>query len=304
MGRPLGGAASQPIYARCPMGSRCNRDRQAPGNPRRHLLHGKISLNDSLKKIAVDLHREHQAAVKFHPLGVGSAVKDVAEAYAVQSALLPLLFGEDTGIVGYKVGLTSARLQQMCGIASPVSGVLPAGRVYEMNTSLSLRNYHHLGLEFEIAVRLHVDLPPSHAPFDIGSVTAAVGGICAAIELIDDRCADHATVDALSLVADNVWNAGAILGAFTATWPSLTTAIGIVIRDGIELDRGCGSAVLGHPFTSLTWLANHLAQTGDGLKAGQIVLTGSLVRPCFPDSPGTYDFGIAGVGSVRTTILS
>jgi 2-keto-4-pentenoate hydratase len=221
----------------------------------------------------------------------------------VQSALLPLLFGKNTEIVGYKVGLTSERLQRMCGIASPISGVLPLGRVHGTKATLSFRDYQHLGLEFEIAARLRDDLPPSHAPFDIDSVTAAVGGICAAIELIDDRCADHAAVDALSLITDNVWNAGAILSEFTSTWPSLATAIGIVNRDGIEVDRGCGSDVLGHPFTSLTWLANHLAHTGDGLKAGQIVLTGSLVRPCFPDNPGTYDFGMAGVGSIRVNIL-
>jgi 2-keto-4-pentenoate hydratase len=263
-----------------------------------------INLNDSLTNIAIDLYREHQAGAAFRPLGTGSAVSDVATAYAVQRALLPLLNGQQMQIAGYKVGLTSTPLQKMCGIDSPLSGVVPASRVHETHASLALRNYHHLGLEFEIAARLRVDLPPARAPFDIGSVTSAVGGVCAAIELIDDRRANHRTLDALSLIADNVWNAGAILGEFVSTWPPLAAAIGIVSRNGSELDRGCGGDVLGDPLTSLTWLANHLAHTGDGLKAGQIVLTGSLVRPCFPDSPGTYEFGIAGVGSVSMMIQS
>ena len=65
-----------------------------------------------------------------------------------------------------------------------------------------------------------------------------------------------------------------------------------------------GRDVLGHPFEPLTWLANHLAKTGEGLRAGEIVLTGSLVTTRFPTETETYEFELVGLGTVRVTITA
>ncbi|MGH6959231.1 MAG: fumarylacetoacetate hydrolase family protein, partial [Dongiaceae bacterium] len=114
--------------------------------------------------------------------------------------------------------------------------------------------------------------------------------------------ADYSTLEALSLIADNSWNAGAVLGAFAASWDNLEAASGIVWVNGREIDRGYGRDVLGHPFVPLTWLANHLAAAGDALRAGDVVLTGSLIPTRFPKEPGAYRFDLAGIGAVELAV--
>ena len=261
-------------------------------------------MNDRLIAVATSLLHEHATGCAFSPLGPESGVDDLAAAYAVQRIFVELLNPQGIAPAGYKIGLTSVRMQKMCGVETPLAGVVLANLVHSSDVELSLSNYSHLGLEFEIAVRLQRDLPLSQAPFDADAVASAIGGICAAIEVIDDRCADYRSLDARSIISDNAWNAGAVLGRFVKPWPDLAEAGGIVRLNGSDIDRGMGRDVLGHPFVPLTWLANHLAASGGGLRAGQIVLTGSLVPTRFPAIGESYQFEVAGVGTVKCQDLS
>jgi 2-keto-4-pentenoate hydratase len=193
-------------------------------------------------------------------------------------------------------------MQKMCGIDQPVGGVVLASRVAQSGVVLQARRYHHVGLEFEVGVRLGRDLPRVEAPFTRERVARAIDGVCAAVEIVDDRNADYATLTALSLITDNSWNAGAVLGAFSGSWDGLEAAAGIVTLNGQEIDRGYGRDVLGHPFVPLTWLANHLAAAGDALRAGDIVLTGSLIPTRFPKENGAFHFDLAGIGAVDVSV--
>ena len=134
------------------------------------------------------------------------------------------------------------------------------------------------------------------------SVGDAVEGVCAAVELVDDRHADYKAFDILSVVADNSWNAGIVHGEFIASWPDLREVEGIAHRNGTEFDRGSGRDVLGHPFAPLAWLANHLAASGGRLRRGDIVMTGSLVPTRFPAPGEDYRFTVAGIGDVALKI--
>src|SRR5262249_34263258 len=179
--------------------------------------------------------------------------------------------------------------------AAPVAGVVFGSRIMHSEVVLQARRYQHLGLEFEVGVRLGRDLPREAAPFTREQVARAIDGVCAAVEVVDDRNADYATLEALSLIADNSWNAGVVLGAFAGTWDDLETASGIVWVNGQEIDRGYGRDVLGHPFVPLTWLANHLATAVSALRAGDIVLTGSLIPTRFPKEAGAFRYELAGI---------
>ena len=112
----------------------------------------------------------------------------------------------------------------------------------------------------------------------------AVDGVCAAMELVDDRHADYANLDAISLVADNSWNAGAVLGDFVETIDDLADLCGTVRLNGVEIDRGYGRDVLGHPLVPLTWLANHLAGSGRALRAGRCRADWQRRADAFPAS--------------------
>eukprot|EP00667_Euglena_gracilis_P013004 EG_transcript_13389 len=120
--------------------------------------------------------------------------------------------------------------------------------------------------------------------------------------MIDDRAADYKRVDVFSLIADNSWNAGLVLGEFKTTWPALENATGVERRDGVQVNSGSGRDVLGHPFAPLVWLANHLARRGIGLRAGDVVTTGSITPTRFPHEAETCCWGVEGLGFVELNV--
>ena len=243
------------------------------------------------------LVRAHDQNTRFRTI---EGLSDLASAYAVQDAYVGAIVGDDR-IAGYKIGLTSQRMQTMCGIDHPVAGAIFGRRVMHSGAKLSLAGYGHLGLEFEICARLGRDLAPRAAPYTREEVAGAVDGVCPAVELVDDRHADYSVLDVRSLVADNSWNAGVVLGDFVAPPAALEKVEAVVYQDGTEIGRGVGADALGHPYEPLAWLANHLGASGRGMKAGDIVMTGSIVRTCFPDKAFSYRFDVAGLGSVEVS---
>jgi 2-keto-4-pentenoate hydratase len=254
-------------------------------------------------KAADALMDEHSRGLKFRPFAPAFGITRVDSAYAVQREYVRRQM--DTRRVraaGYKIGLTSRRMQDMCRIDSPVAGVVLQDRVHLSGKSLTSSVYGRLGLEFEVAVRLARDVHPDGRVLELADVTNAVDAVAPAIEIVDDRNADYGTLDALSLIADNAWNASIVLGTFVRAWPDLASIEGVVCADGKVIDRGSGRDVLGHPFHSVAWLATHLAEMGTALRAGDIVMTGNLVTTKFPDRSSLYRFDLAGLGSVEVAI--
>ena len=241
------------------------------------------------------LLRQHDQGMTFSHVAKQFGAGDLGAAYDIQDCLVPHLIERYGSPCGYKVGLTSKAMQEMCGIDQPIAGVVMSDRMLPSGTEVSLGDYGHAGIEFEIAVRLGRDLG---AGADLAAVTGAVDAVAPAFEFIDDRNADYAELDVLSLVADNSWSAGAVLGGFVDAPDNLDEVLGVVTLNGETLDQGHGSAVLGHPYEPVRWLAGHLAARGGGLKAGEIVMTGSLVRTRFPAAGETYEFSVTGIGKV------
>jgi len=253
--------------------------------------------------VARTLVREHAAAERFRPFAAASGIGDMAAAYRVQSAFVDLLSRTSAARpAGYKVGLTSPRMQAMCGVDQPIAGVVLANRIHRSGAAIGTSDYGRLGIEFEIAVLIGRNVPPRSSPYTMETIGDVVEGVSAAVELVDDRHADYKAFDVLSVVADNSWNAGIVHGAFAASWPDLREVDGVAYRNGAELDRGSGRDVLGHPFASLAWLANHLAANGGQLRRGDIVMTGSLVPTRFPAPGEDYRFAVTGIGEVALKI--
>lgn len=254
-------------------------------------------------EVADMLLRQHAGVVTFQPFAAASGITTADDAYTVQREFVRrLMQSRGTKAAGYKIGLTTPRMQDMCGIDSPVAGVILEDRVHASGARRNTSAYGRLGLEFEIAVRLGRDLAPSGRTLSIADVSAAVDGVCPAIELIDDRGADYRKLDALSLIADNAWNGGIVLGEFAPSWPDLAAVEAVVAVDGKAMDRGFGRDVLGHPFHSVAWLATHLAAQGSRLRAGDIVMTGSIVTTKFPDRSTTYRYELIGCGAVELSV--
>jgi len=247
---------------------------------------------------ASTLVTDHTGKRNLVPFARDWGASDLAGAYAIQAAFVERLLPLKGPRVGYKIGLTSLRMQQMCSIDHPVAGVVLADRLAKSGAQYRLSSLVRLGIEFEICVRLGQSLPPRATPYALADVAKAVGAVCPAFEVIDDRNSPY-PLDMLSLVADNAWNEGIVQGEYVSAWPDLAAARGVVELNGDVIDQGHGRDVLGHPFEPLRWLANHLSSRGETLHAGEIVSTGSLVTTRFPKAGERYRFSVEGVGAVE-----
>jgi 2-keto-4-pentenoate hydratase len=237
------------------------------------------------------------------PLARGAAPQDEAEGYRIQDALHELLSADFGAQVGYKIGCTSAVMQEYLGIPHPCGGGVFAKDVYESGVTLSAKDFVRVGVECEIAIQLARDLSPTEAPFTAEWVAESIEAYYPAIEIVDDRYADWQTLGAPTLVADDFFAAGCVLGkpvARTAA-PDLLHIVGRAIVNGVEVSRGTGADVLGHPHNALAWLANHLAADGKGLRAGEIVLTGSLVKTIWLNAGDKVLMELEGLGEVGAT---
>jgi 2-keto-4-pentenoate hydratase len=253
-------------------------------------------------RAAEALLAEHKARLRFTTLGPPEKPATISDAYDIQDRYVALLRGEHGAAVGYKVGLTSAAMQAFCGIDHPIAGVVLARRVHRSGATIRRSDFGRLGLEFEIAVRLKSDIPVTGLPYTAETIRPHIDGVGAAIELVDDRDADYAGLDVLSLVADNSWNAGIVLSQFATAWPDLESVLGRATKDGVAIGEGHGRDILGHPFHSVAWLATKLGSRGVGLKAGQVVMTGSVMKTIFPSEDANYRFDLAPVGVVEVQL--
>lgn len=261
-------------------------------------------MNNDLNQLRAErLHRDHRQRKSFQPFVGDLAIEAIDDAYTTQQFFVEKLLAEsEDRIGGYKIGLTSPRMQALLGIDSPIGGQVFAKRLFASGHRARLSDHLNLGIECEIAVRLTRDLEPGAAPFTDSDIASAVDAVCPAFELVDDRAADYSQTDIGSLIADNSWNAGIVLGEFTSEWPELEQVVGVVSRNGVELDRGRGADVLGHPFAPLQWLANHLAARGVAMRAGEIIATGSMIPTRCPEQAEHCTFAVDGLGEVSVHI--
>lgn len=230
----------------------------------------------------------------------------VADGYAVQQALHAVLetagFGPRTG---HKIGCTTKVMQAYLGVDHPCAGEVFAGTVFEQSTEQPLSRFHRIGVECEIVARLGADLAERPGGHDRDSVAPAVDSLAAGIELVEDRYADYGKLSAATLIADDFFNWGVVLGVPVTGWRSLDLAAveGAMTIDGVEVGRGRGADILGHPLSALAWLADHRAAIGAPLRAGEFVMLGSVVKTVWIDAPGTVGIRFEGLGeaSVRFT---
>ena len=228
------------------------------------------------------------------------------EGYRVQGLLNRQFVEAGRGApAGYKVGLTSEAIQTMYGSDQPISGVVFETGVHRSPARIALADYTHLGLEFELAVEIGSDFQPEDAPFALDDVRDRVAACMPAFELIEDRNADHDDVDALSILVDNAWCAGVVLGPPRSDWYSLDlvdTPVSLRVNDAPPAAAVTGAA-MGNPMHSLVWLANQLASRGTTLKRGMIVMTGSTLATRFPIAGDRFVYEIEGLGAVEATIV-
>jgi 2-keto-4-pentenoate hydratase len=257
------------------------------------------------RRAAAAIAHHRRAIERLPPLGP-EAPANLDDAYEVQALLHRELAPRLGPRTGFKIGCTTPVMQAYLGIPSPCAGGLFAATTHASGVALAPSGFVHVGIECEIAARLGRDLPPGLAPFDAEDVAPAVAGYLPAIEIVDDRYQDWRTIGTPTLVADDFFAAGCVLGgAIPAEGaPDLAATVGRTFVNGSAVGEGRGSDVMGHPHNALAWLANHLAARGAGLREGEIVLTGSLVQTVWLNPGDHVMVEVAGLGEVEMTLFA
>ncbi len=205
-----------------------------------------------------------------------------AEGYALQRVLNGLLTVAGMGkSVGHKIGCTTAVMQKFLNIPNPCAGAVFEKTVLRRSASVPKSGFVRLGIECEIAIELSRDLAPAGAPVDRESAGNAVGAVMASIELVDECYENFRTLGVPTLIADNFFDSGCVLGDPVRDWRKLQLdkLSGATFVNGVEVGRGTGALVMGHPLEALAWLANVRAKHGlDPLRAGEFVTLGSVVE--------------------------
>ncbi len=219
----------------------------------------------------------------------------IAEAYAAQEAYYRLAEPVYGPVAGAKIATTTKVMQQLMGITHPCGGAIFARTIHASPARLRTADFVNLRIESEIALKLGGDLPASGAPWTRETVAPAVAGAMPAFELIEDRHADYAHTEAASLIVENCWNGGVVIGAPKAV--AVADLVGIAGRLTID-GRTAGAGMAEDPYATLAWLANHLAERGRDLKTGMVVITGSLIATVSIASGQRAVFAVDGLGEI------
>lgn len=242
---------------------------------------------------------QHAAKARFVNLPAPHTPRSIDEAYLVQEALHRVWTAERGPIVGLKIATTTKVMQRLMGIDHPCAGAIFEKSVHTTPAQIRFNAYQHLLIECELALRLVIDLPKKPVPWTRETVRPAISTLMPAFELIEDRHAHYPECRATSLIADNAWNGGIVLGR-PRTLPNAEV-------DGLDGEllvngRAVGLGRTDDPLGALAWLANLAADRGRPLKANQVVITGSVL-PTHPVAPGdTVRFRIAGLGDVELQV--
>jgi len=241
-----------------------------------------------------------QALLEAEKTGVQTGLLSVAypditmdDAYAVQRAFVA---AKGLDVIGWKIGLTSRAMQMALGIDIPDSGVLLSDMLFADGDTVPQGRFIQPRVEAEIGFVM--DAPLGGAEVTRDDVLAATAYVAPSLEILDTRIlrSDPATSQprrVFDTISDNAANAGVVLGQQRHRPGDLRWVGAIVTRNGTVEETGLGAGVLNDPVESVAWLARRMASYGQRIAPGQIVLSGSFIRPieCPPGTQIGADFG-------------
>jgi 2-keto-4-pentenoate hydratase len=256
-------------------------------------------LSDAVRReLAAELAAAERNRVPIDPLVARYPDIDVVDSYEIPLLNIRARRTSGAQVIGHKVGLSSAAMQQMMGVDEPDYGHLLADMEVFENTPVDTAKYLYPRVEVEIGFVLGADLPG--ADCTEADVLAATVAYAPSIELIDTRIKDW-KIALCDTIADNASSAGWVLGAARVAPDALdiTKIDARLTRNGEPIAEGRSDAVLGDPTIAVAWLARKVASFGVRLKAGDIVLPGSCTRAIDARPGDDFHAEFDGLGSVR-----
>lgn len=193
---------------------------------------------------------------------------DLATAYQAQRRQRP------NALVGWKLGVTSRAKQAQVGVDSPIYGFLGPEHVLDLGETLVTGAHIQPRCEPEIVFVMGRELSGAHV--SAADVLAATAGVAVGIEVLDSRYRDY-KFTMPDVVADNTSAGRFVVGTPVPPAGIDLRLVGVVLEKNGELvATASGAASLGHPAAAVAWMVRAMAADGEGLRAGDVVLSGGL----------------------------
>lgn len=227
------------------------------------------------QQAAQALRESRASGTPIAPISQTHGIAGLDAAYAVAEINTQARVAEGHRIVGLKVGLTSVAVQQQLGVDQPDFGVLFDDMEFLNGQAIPTARLMQPKIEAEIAFVVGRDLQgkaPSYAEF-----LAALDYALPALEIVDSAIANW-KITLVDTVADNASCGLYVLGDQPVPVGQLPLGeLGMTLtKNGQTVSVGTGAACLGHPLRAAYWLACTMAERGQGLKVGQVILSGAL----------------------------
>jgi 2-keto-4-pentenoate hydratase len=246
--------------------------------------------------MAAALYEQHESRQPFQT--IADRVPTLDDALRVQNAYVALLMKKERAkVAGYKVSLTSQRMRDWLKIHEPCVGQILSSRVHKSGYVARVSEFVRLSIELEVCVVLDRALA---GPCTADDVRKSLRSVHCAYELVEDRGADLTRLDVTSLVSDNSWNAGIVLGPAGDRELDLKNRRGWLKVNGAVTHEGNTAETMGgDPLVAVAWLSKHLAERGRSIEPGQPVMTGSIVHSQFIGAGNVLEFALEGLPGVE-----
>lgn len=225
----------------------------------------------------------------------------MSDAYAIQAEWVRMKQAAGDRVVGWKIGLTSKAMQSALSIDIPDSGVLLESMVFTNGALIPAGRFIQPRVEAEIAFVTKTAIEARGISAE--TILDATDYVAPALEILDTRITRKDPRSGKSrtifdTISDNAANGGIVLGEPRRDFRSLDLGwLGAIVSRNSDVEEtGLGAGVLGDPLLSVRWLVERLANYGQRIEAGQVVLSGSFIRPVEAPS-GSHivgDFGAFG----------
>jgi len=262
-----------------------------------------MALTDAqIKDWAQRLRQAEENRSPLAPLTAAIPGITIADAYAIQLALIDTKKREGAKVVGKKIGLTSQAMQKMINVDQPDYGHILDRMIVQDGSEFPVRELIQPKIEPEIAFILDRDLKgPGVTPIQ---VMAAARFVVPALEIIDSRI-EGWKIKLCDTIADNASSARVVLGGPPRRVDQVDLKlIGMVMeKNGQVVQTGAGAAVLGHPANAVAWLANAIGEFGVALQAGEIVMPGALTAAVDVAAGDLVRASFDGLGSVSVRFV-
>lgn len=206
---------------------------------------------------------------------------DTSEGYVLQKIVNTNLMDSGLGqIKAHKIGCTSNVMQNFLNINSPCAGDIFEKTIFYNSVEIPHKGFTRVGVECELAVEIAKDFYPGNKSIFYGDLEKLIGGFLPAIEIVDDRYLDYLELGVPTLIADNFFNSGAVIGNVIYDWKRLNfdNVIGKTLINNKIVGEGCASFIMHSPINAFRWYLDMCNKYQKKIKKGDIVLLGSIVE--------------------------